>query len=94
VLYMLYNNMISVTNTWVGQGKLSPGIGLWGIHFAMLAVTLLMFYRRMTLFTLRGALAKRLPNIEGPSPSYSRSDGGGERATSLSTKEERSEESR
>jgi len=53
VLYMLYSNMISVTNAWVGQGKLSPGIGLWGIHTAMLAITALMFYRRMSLFSLR-----------------------------------------
>lgn len=53
VLYMLYSNMISVTNVWVGLGKLSPGIGLWGIHAVMLAVTALMFYRRMTLFSLR-----------------------------------------
>jgi lipopolysaccharide export system permease protein len=51
VLYMLYSNMISVTNAWVGQGKLSPGIGLWGIHTVMLAVAALMFYRRMTLFS-------------------------------------------
>jgi lipopolysaccharide export system permease protein len=94
VLYMLYNNMISVTNTWVGQGKLSHGIGLWGIHLAMLAVTLLMFYRRMTLLSLRGVLAKRHPSIQAPSPGYSRSDGDGGGASSLSTKEERSEESR
>lgn len=52
VLYMVYSNMISVTNSWVGQGKLSPGIGLWGIHALMLAITALMFYRRMTLFSL------------------------------------------
>ncbi|MEO8342234.1 MAG: LPS export ABC transporter permease LptF [Gallionella sp.] len=52
VLYMLYNNMISVTNAWVGQGKLSPGIGLWGIHAVMLTITSLMFYYRMTLFSL------------------------------------------
>jgi len=58
VLYMIYNNMISVTNAWVWQGKLSPGIGLWGIHTLMLTVTILMFYRRMTLFSLRRALAK------------------------------------
>jgi len=56
VLYMLYNNMISVTNSWVGQGKLSPGIGLWGIHAAMLAITVLMFYRRIKLFSLRRLL--------------------------------------
>ena len=58
VLYMLYSNMISVTNTWVGQGKLSPGIGLWGIHAVMLTGVVLMFYRRMTLFWLRRTIRK------------------------------------
>lgn len=58
VLYMLYSNMISVTNAWVGQGKLSPGIGLWGIHAVMLAVAAVMFYRRMTLSPLRARWAK------------------------------------
>lgn len=61
VLYMLYSNMISVTNAWVGQGKLSPGIGLWGIHAVMLAITALMFYRRMALLSLRRVLAKKRP---------------------------------
>lgn len=58
VLYMLYSNMISVTNAWVGQGKMSPGVGLWGIHLLMLVVTALMFYRRMNLFSIRRVLAK------------------------------------
>lgn len=61
VLYMLYSNMISVTNAWVGQGKLSPGIGLWGIHAVMLAITALMFYRRMALFSLRRIWVKKRP---------------------------------
>ncbi|MDO8465132.1 MAG: LPS export ABC transporter permease LptF [Gallionella sp.] len=68
VLYMFYSNMISVTNAWVGQGKLSPGIGLWGIHAAMLAVTLLMFYRRMALFSLRRLFTKKRPHPEAPLP--------------------------
>lgn len=58
VLYMLYNNMISVTNTWVGQGALSPGMGLLGIHAVMLMVTVLMFLRRMTLFNWRRVAGK------------------------------------
>ena len=58
VLYMLYNNMISVTNAWVGQGKLSPALGLWGLHAAMLVITVLMFYYRITLFSLRGVWRK------------------------------------
>jgi lipopolysaccharide export system permease protein len=71
VLYMLYNNMISVTNAWVGQGSLSPGIGLWGIHAVMLAITAAMFYRRITLFSLYKVITKKrvslglLPNRHG-----------------------------
>lgn len=49
VIYMLYSNMISVTNAWVGQGKLAPGIGLWGIHALMLGMAALLIYRRMTI---------------------------------------------
>ena len=58
VLYMLYSNMISVTNAWVGQGKLSPGIGLWGIHALMLLITALLFYWRMSLFSWRRVFVK------------------------------------
>jgi len=61
VLYMVYNNMISVTNSWVAQEKMSPGIGLWGIHAAMLLITALMFYRRMTFFSLRNLLVNKRP---------------------------------
>lgn len=61
VLYMVYSNMISVTNTWVGQGRLSPGVGLWGIHALMLVVTVLIFYWRMSLFSLRRVLGKKRP---------------------------------
>jgi len=53
VLYMIYNNMISVTNAWVLQGKISPAFGLWGIHTLMLIATVLLFYRRLTLFAPR-----------------------------------------
>ena len=61
VLYMLYNNMISVSNAWVGQGKMAPSAGLLGIHVLMLAATTLMFYRRMALFSLRSVIpGKRL----------------------------------
>jgi lipopolysaccharide export system permease protein len=62
VLYMLYNNMISVSNAWVGQGKISPGAGLFGIHSAMLVITALMFYRRMALFSPQRMWAKKRPD--------------------------------
>jgi lipopolysaccharide export system permease protein len=46
VIYMFYNNMISVTNSWVAREKISATAGLWGIHLLMFVVTLALFYRR------------------------------------------------
>ncbi len=46
VVYMFYNNMISVTNSWVALKKISPLTGLWGLHlFMLLALVLLFQYR-------------------------------------------------
>lgn len=53
VIYMFYNNMISVTNSWVGQGKMGAGIGLWGIHALMFVLVAVLFYRRLSVFSLR-----------------------------------------
>jgi len=53
VLYMIYNNMISVTNTWVGQEKMGAVMGLAGIHGLMLALMAALFYRRMSTFSLQ-----------------------------------------
>ncbi len=46
VIYMFYNNMISVTNSWVGRGKISVAAGMWGIHLLMFVVLLVLFYHR------------------------------------------------
>lgn len=57
VIYMIYNNMISVTNSWVGQGKMSPVAGLVGIHSAMFLLMLAYFYyRRLSVFSWRRLL--------------------------------------
>jgi lipopolysaccharide export system permease protein len=53
MIYMFYNNMISVTNSWVGWGKISPALGLWGIHSFMFLVMLLLFYHRSSAFSWR-----------------------------------------
>ncbi len=58
VLYMLYNNLISVTNTWVGQGKIGPAMGLLGIHGLMFTLMVLLFYRRMSMFPWRRRLLR------------------------------------
>ncbi len=46
MIYMFYNNMISVTNSWVGRGVLNPVVGLWSIHMFMFMVMLILFYHR------------------------------------------------
>lgn len=53
VIYMIYNNMISVTNSWVGQEKMGPLAGLVGIHALMFALMLLFFYHRLSVYSLR-----------------------------------------
>ncbi|MEJ1959235.1 MAG: LptF/LptG family permease [Nitrosomonadales bacterium] len=56
VIYMVYNNMISVTNSWVGQEKMGAVLGLIGIHGVMFILMLLMFYYRLSLFSWRRLL--------------------------------------
>ncbi|MBI3903144.1 MAG: LPS export ABC transporter permease LptF [Nitrosomonadales bacterium] len=56
VIYMVYNNMISVTNTWVGQEKMGAVAGLFDLHAAMFALLVFMFYRRMSVLSLRRLL--------------------------------------
>jgi lipopolysaccharide export system permease protein len=51
VLFMLYNNLISVINSWVGQGKVSAVTGLLGIHGLILLLVLLLFYYRLAVFS-------------------------------------------
>ena len=53
VIYMFYNNMISVTNSWVGHGKISAAAGMWGIHLLMFVVMLILFYHRSSASSWR-----------------------------------------
>ena len=51
VLFMLYSNLISVINSWVGQGRINAVAGLLGIHGVMIVVILLLFYYRSIVFS-------------------------------------------
>lgn len=46
IIYMIYNNLLSIVQAWVAQGKLNGAIGLWPVHAMFLAITIYMFYRR------------------------------------------------
>ena len=62
-MFIIYNNMLSIFEAWITQGKINSLIGLWPVHiiFALLAVYL--FYRRNYLLPIfPGTVTKLLPN--------------------------------
>jgi lipopolysaccharide export system permease protein len=52
LVYLIYNNMLSILQSWVARDKLSPLIGLWPSHFAVLLLFVYLFYRRLFLLPL------------------------------------------
>lgn len=49
--YMIYSNLISVSQAWVSQGKLPFEIGVWLVHLVTFALLLLLFSRRLMVFS-------------------------------------------
>jgi lipopolysaccharide export system permease protein len=47
--YMVYSNLISVSQAWVAQGRLSFHVGWWAVHAIMLVLLMALFYRRMSI---------------------------------------------
>lgn len=56
VIYMAYNNMVGVATTWIGQGKVGVGVGLWAVHSVMLILLVVLFYKRLSVFSWRRLL--------------------------------------
>ncbi len=48
LIYTIYNNLISVSQSWVMFSKLSFWIGVWAVHLMMALVVAFLFYRRVT----------------------------------------------
>ena len=51
--YIVYSNLLSVSQARVAQGRMEFGVGFWLVHAAMVALLLFMFARRMQLIRLR-----------------------------------------
>ena len=47
IIYMIYNNLLSIAQAWVTQGKIHSLIGLWPVHLCFLLLAIYMFYRRV-----------------------------------------------
>jgi len=57
--YMVYSNLLSVSQAWVVQGRLAFSTGWWLVHAAMLAALLLLFAQRMSLFQYAAVQMRR-----------------------------------
>jgi lipopolysaccharide export system permease protein len=44
--YMIYSNLLSVSQAWVAQGKLRFEVGVWAVHVGMFLLLVVLFYRR------------------------------------------------
>ncbi len=51
--YIVYSNLLSVSQARVSQGRLDFGVGWWLVHAGMVLLLLFMFAQRMQLIRLR-----------------------------------------
>lgn len=50
--FMVYSNLLSVSQAWVAQGRLSFEIGVWVVHVLMFAALILLFWKRLIVFSV------------------------------------------
>ena len=51
--YIVYNNLLSISQARVSQGRLDFSIGVWVVHAVMIVLLLVLFAQRMQLIRLR-----------------------------------------
>jgi lipopolysaccharide export system permease protein len=56
VVFLIYNNSLSVSTSWVGQQRVGPALGFLALHLAMLAAAAALFYYRLSVFSWRRLL--------------------------------------
>lgn len=52
LIYAIYSNLISVSQAWVAQGRVSFWIGVWAVHTMMLLPAAFLFYQRSDAYAL------------------------------------------
>ena len=50
--FMIYSNLLSVSKTWVAQGRLSFEVGVWAVHLFMCLALIALFWRRLAVFSV------------------------------------------
>ncbi|MBI5786526.1 MAG: LPS export ABC transporter permease LptF [Rhodocyclales bacterium] len=49
--FMVYSNLVSVSQAWVAQGRLPFEVGVWAVHVIMFMGLLVLFSRRLMVFS-------------------------------------------
>jgi len=52
LVYMVYSNLLSIMQASIAQSRVDFFIGMWGVHAAMALLLLVMFYRRLSVFSV------------------------------------------
>jgi lipopolysaccharide export system permease protein len=47
LVYIIYNNLLSISQAWLAQGKISSLVGLWPVHLLFLLLIIYLLYRRL-----------------------------------------------
>ena len=47
LVYFLYYNLLSIFQAWTRTGRVPVIVGLWPVHLAMVAILVLLFYKRL-----------------------------------------------
>ena len=68
LIYIIYNNILSIFQAWVTQGKLSALIGLWPVHMFFFTLAFYLFYRRNHLLPLLPRWLTNVSHLWKPTP--------------------------
>lgn len=49
--YMIYSNLLSVSQAWVGQGRIPFVAGAWAVHGLMLLLLIALFWKRLAVYS-------------------------------------------
>jgi len=53
LVYVIYSNCMSMVQAWVVQGRIGIAAGMVGVHALMLCLLTVLFFRRLSVFSLR-----------------------------------------
>lgn len=56
LIYVLYNNLLSIFQAWTAQQRIPGWVGLWPVHITMLLLVAIMFYRQVSGFRWRALM--------------------------------------